>query len=146
MFKTLLTVLIFALSTSSFAESRYVSNLRKLSWAELKENYDVDFEGDQIMFGGHFLSILDTCMADATTIRTLEEIRIEEQDGDTFVFVGYEYLYRKINTTRTMVDGDGTIEVPYTIATRRLISVVENDSDFNGRLLFKKEFVVPNCQ
>lgn len=146
MLKILITVVTISLSINSFAESRYVSNLRKLSWAELQENYDVDFEGDQIMFGGHFLSILDTCMADATTIRTLEEIRIEEQDGDTFVFVGHEYLYRNIHTTRTLVDGDGTIEVPYTIATRRLISIVESDSDFNGRFLFKKEFVVPNCQ
>lgn len=145
MLKSFIFISLISFSSNIFA-SRYVDGLKKLNWTQLQANYDVDFEGDQIMFGGHILSILNTCMFDDQTIRTKNLVRIEEQDGDTFVFVGYEYLYKSIYSTRTMVDGDGTIDVPYTIATTRMIRVVANDSDFNGRFLFNKAFTIPSCQ
>lgn len=145
MFKSLALITTTILALNSNANT-YIEGLKKLSWQELAQNYDVTFEGDQLFFGGHIISILNTCMHDETTLRTQKKIRIEEQDGDTFVYVGHDYLYRSIHSYRTMVDGDGTVDVPYTIQTRRLISVVENDDHFYRRLLFKKEFTVPNCQ
>lgn len=141
--KLMMTIILFSLSQMTMAS--YVSELKKLNWEELRANWDVDFEGDQIWFDGKILSVLDTCMSSPTIIRSLDKVLIEEYDGDEFTPIGYEYLYKSIYSTRTMVDGDDTIDIPYTVKTKRNIKVVNWDEEFEGEFLFYKEFEIPSC-
>lgn len=144
--KKLILLLAVVSMTFTAQASSYVDYLKGLSWSELRANWDVDFEGDQVWFGGRIVDIFDTCMINDTTIRTNSKVKIEEMDGDDFVVVGFDYLYKSIHTSRAVVDGDSVIDEPYTMSTTRTIRVVENDDDFQGDLLFRKEFTIPACK
>lgn len=147
--KNLLLTLVLAtsaLSANAFSNGSYVDSLKKQSFEELRQNWDVDFENDQVWFGGKIISILDTCMADETTIRTNSKVTIEEMDGDDFVVVGRDYLYKSIHTQRVVVDGDDTVWEDYTMNTTRSIRIVENDDDFEGDVLFERDYTIPACQ
>lgn len=119
-------LLVLAMATSVFTahagSGSYVESLKAQSFSELRANYDVELENDQVWFGGTIVSILDTCMADAETVRTSEKLEIEEMDGDDFVVVGVDYLYKSIHGRRAMVDED------------------------NGELYFKRDYSIPACQ
>ena len=67
-------------------------------------------------------------------------------DVDDFVVVGKDYLYKSIYGTKVVVDGDGTIDVPYTMSTTRTIRIVEMDDDFDGDVLFERDFTIPACK
>lgn len=149
--KTIFTAFIIAFSFSVNAGSgngggSYLDYLKGLSWEELDQNWDVDFEGDQIWFGGHMLSILDTCMADEETFRTVDKKVLEVQDGDDWRVVGEDYLYKSIYGKKAMVDGDDVIMVPVVHKTSRTIKVVDIEQEFFANYLFKKEFTVPACE
>ena len=147
--KNVLGVLL--LSVASIAQvnaasgNSYVDSLKAQSFSELRANYDVDFENDQTWFGGRIVSVLDTCMLDEETVRTLNKVTIEEYDGEEFEVVGYDYLTKSIHGTKAMVDGDDVIDVPYTMSTTREIKVVQMDDDFDGDLLFTRDFTIPSC-
>ncbi len=143
---SLFTLLTILFATVSSAQAGYVERLKKKTWAQLRADWDLDFENDQIWFGGKMMSVFDTCMASASQIRTLKKVKIEEYDGEDFYTVGYDYLYRSVRSTRPMVDGDGTVDVPYSVATSRMIRVVYNDDDFDGDYLFSKRFTIPSCR
>ena len=142
--KNLLIFLVTMVSMTSHASS-YVDDLKRLSWTELKDHYEVDFEGDQINFSGTFISRLDLCLSDSETLRTIEKREIEEFDGDDFVVVGYDYLYQTLNYSKTYVDGDGTIDILKRYELSKEIKVVQNDSDFEGDLLFTKIHTIEPC-
>ena len=92
-----------------------------------------------------YFSRLDICLENEQ-LRTKTKVKIEEYDGDDFYVVGYDYLYRSLKYTRVIVDGDSTRdEVAYHPITK-VISVVQNDDDFEGDLLFKKSHTFENCQ
>ncbi|MAE74123.1 MAG: hypothetical protein CL675_08495 [Bdellovibrionaceae bacterium] len=134
-------------SSLAAAESDYVRELKALSFEELAARWDVDFENDQIWFGGTILSVFDTCVLDSETLRTIHTRDIEAQDDhDGFVVVGHDYLYRPIRGLRPMVDGDGTTDVPYEISLTRSIRIVENDDDFEGDILFTRDYTIPLCK
>ena len=84
-------------------------------------------------------------MLDSTTIRTISKIAIEEQVGDYFEVLGYDYLYKSINSTRVIVDGDDVMEEEYTLNITRNISIVTNDDDMDNDYLFSKKFRIPKC-
>lgn len=142
--KSVYLLFVFILVQSTFA-NEYINGLKKLSWAELDAHYDVAFEGHQVWFGGRIFSRLDLCIENEQ-LRTKTKVKIEEYDGDDFYVVGYDYLYRSLKYTRVIVDGDATRdEVAYHQITK-FISVVQNDDDFEGDLLFKKSHTFKNCQ
>jgi hypothetical protein len=149
-FKSITTIAI-ALTSIIIAKnvcagtSSYIGQLKLQSFSELAANYDVDFENDQIWFGGKMMSVLDTCMATPTTIRTKTKHNIEILDEDDFEIIGHDYLYKSIYATRAVVDGDDVIDESYTINPTRRIDIVTNDDDFNNDFLFSRIFVTPNC-
>lgn len=143
--KTIVSILLLTLSTATLANS-YVDYLRGLSWSELRANYDVDFEGDKIWFGGSQFSVFDTCMASNKVIRTKNKVTIEVLDEDDFEVVGYDYLYKSVNSTRTIVDYDSTIDVPYTVPVTRTIDVVSLEDEFDAEFYFSRSFTIPACK
>jgi hypothetical protein len=144
--KNLFSILL--LTAASFAQASstsYISDLKTQSFEELRANYDVELENDQVWFGGSIVSILDTCMLDVKTIRTISKRDIEEQDGDDFEVVAHGYLYKSIYSTRAVVDGDDVISEEYTINTTRNINIVTNDDDMDNDFLFSREYTIPTC-
>ena len=144
--KTLLVLSLLFISNLSLGSSNYIKTLKKMTFKELQQDYDIDFENNQIWFKGKMLSILDTCMQNNETIRTINKVKIEEYDGEDFYYVGRDYLYKSIYSQRVLVSGDDTEFVDYVINKTRIISVVENDDDFQGDVLFKRKFTIPNCK
>ena len=134
-----------AAGSASAKSDSYIDSLKALSFSQLEQNWDVDFEGDQIWFGGSILSILNTCMVNPTTIRSKYKYDIEVMDGDDFEVVGNDYLYKSIYSSRAVVDGDDVIDEPYIINTSRKIDIVTNDDDFENEFLFSRVFTTPNC-
>ncbi|MCO4755680.1 MAG: hypothetical protein KC478_14455 [Bacteriovoracaceae bacterium] len=147
--KNLITTLILSVSFSAIAgsgQNSYIQSLESLSLSELsKEVEGVELENDKIWFEGSQVSIVDVCMSDAETFRTIEKRDIEEYDGDDFEVVGYDYLYKSIYGTETYVDGDGTVDVAVTYPTTREIKVIQSDSEFGGEFLFSRTYTVPAC-
>lgn len=144
MMKSILTTLVLAASVN--ANAGYIDDLKAQSWDELKANHDVTFEGDKIWFEGKQLSVLDVCMSDEETFRTVEEQVMEHQEYDDFVFDGMEYMYKSVKGTKTMVDYDGTIEVPVVYPTTLNIDVVELDDENYNEFLFSAEYTIPACE
>ena len=144
--KKLLSFSLIVLSLTMHTQaSEYIDSLKNLTWGELQANYDVDFEGDQIMFGGNIVSRLDTCLSDDKTLRTISKREIQEYDGDDFYVVGYDYLYTSLSYYKTYSDGDGTIDVLKTHKINKLINVVQADDDFEGSFLFEKTHTLEAC-
>lgn len=147
-----MATLTIALSLSTIAQNvsaestSYIGQLKQQSFSQLALNYDIDFENDQIWFGGKMMSVLDTCMINPNTIRTKTKHVIELLgDHDDFEIMGHDYLYKSIYSTRAVVDGDDVIDESYTINPTRRIDIVTNDDDFDNEFLFSRIFVTPNC-
>jgi hypothetical protein len=145
-FKKIISLFVFMICVSGVVNAGYVDDLKQKSWSELRADWDLDFEGDQIWFRGRVISIFDTCMVSNTIIRTKKRVIIEEYDGEDFYATGNDYLYRSLIGTRTIVEGDGTSSEEYTLNKTRKIRVVQNDDEFSGEILFYKEFTVPKCK
>jgi hypothetical protein len=143
--KNLLCVLLLSVASLAQAGNGYVNGLRAQSFEELRANYDVEIENDQVWFGGSIVSILDTCMSDSQTIRTVSKRDIEELDGDDFEVVGHDYLYKSIYSTRAVVDGDDVLTENYTMSTTRTLDIVSNDDDFMNEFYFSREYTIPAC-
>lgn len=136
---------VLFLTHNSFAkESSYIKSLKKLSLQELRDHYEVKLKGDNIWIAGTSLSVLDTCV-EGDKIRTQDKVEISQMDGDRFVVVGYDFLFKNIKSKKPMVDGDKVIMVDTVFPLTLKIDIVTNDDNFNDKYLFSRSYTIAKC-
>lgn len=142
--KTILVSFLLTLGFSAQAND-YIEELKATPLEELAENYDVFFEGDQLWFGGHIVSILDVCMEDEETFRTVDKHKIYKALDEELIVVGEDYLTKSIYGQKAISKNDEVILVPFTYPTTWTINVVERPEQDRGDYLFSKEYTISPC-
>ncbi|MBC76906.1 MAG: hypothetical protein CME64_12910 [Halobacteriovoraceae bacterium] len=142
-FGSMLLTLTFAFAGSG---NGYIEGIKKMTLQELSQEEGIELDGDRLWFGLTQVSVVDVCMADEETFRTIEKRTIEVLDEDYFEVVGYDYLYKSIYGTKTFVDGDGTIDVDVVYPTTFEIQVLTEDYEFGNEFLFERSYTVPACE
>jgi len=139
------TVALLSTFTVSATQNSYLEALKDMDFDELAAQYDIAFEGDQIFFNGKVISMLNTCMADPSTLRTKNKIVIEQLDDEDFIITGHKYLYKPVNGLKAMVDGDSVKYVKHLIETEKDIHIVTFDDDLDFDHLFTKKYKIKKC-